>query len=231
MMSPASRRSDVDVPGADPETTTIAELATNDRTPSLIRSALAFAAVHHADQRRESNGAAFIEHPIEVAQLLLDAGCSHVVIAAGLLHDTVEDTEVSVIRLRRDFGAEVADLVQAVSEDASIPNYCERKHVLREQVRAAGHEAALLFAADKISRVGELPDRIRRDQARLDQLPPGHPTCARIERSHQLRLEHYHKSLRMLQDVTPHNPLVTRLANDLANYRAVHRHGVTAHAS
>ncbi|MGH2941206.1 MAG: HD domain-containing protein [Solirubrobacteraceae bacterium] len=232
MVSPTYRRPDVDIPAADqttdPETATLTDLATDEQTPSLIRSALAFAAVHHAGQRRDSNGAAFIEHPIEVAQLLHDAGCSHVVVAAGLLHDTVEDTEVSVTKLRRHFGADVATLVHAVSEDASIPNYRERKQVLREQVRNAGEDAALLFAADKISKVGELPDQIKRDQARLDATTPGHPTRTRIERSYQLRLEHYHKSLRMLQDLTPQHPLVTRLATALADYRTAHRRGVPA---
>jgi hypothetical protein len=222
MVSPAKQRPDVQAPAADqaaePETATLADLATNDQAASLIRSALAFAAIHHAGQERDSNGAAFIEHPMEVAQLLYDAGCSHVVIAAGLLHDTVGDIDVSVPKLRTRFGADVANLIRAVSEDASIPSYRERKHLLRRQVRNAGRDAALLFAADGISKVGELTDRIKRDQARLDATAPGHATRNRLERSHELRLEHYHKSLRMLQDVAPEHPLVTRLADELASY-------------
>jgi hypothetical protein len=66
---------------------------------------------------------------MEVAQLLYDAGCSHVVIAAGLLHDTVGDIDVSVPKLRTRVGADVANLVRAVSEDASIPSYRERNGV------------------------------------------------------------------------------------------------------
>ncbi len=230
MMSPAERRLDVEALAADqtsePASATLPDLATNDRAPSLIRSALAFAAIHHSGRKRDSNGAAFIEHPVEVAQLLHEAGCSDVVVAAGLLHDAVD----GVARLRARFGADVADLVEAVSEDASIPTYRERKHALREHVRNAGRDAALLFAADEISKVRELPDRIKRAQARLEATTPGHPTRDRLERSYELRLEHYHESLRMLQDAASPHPLVTRLADELANHPQVHHGGVTADA-
>jgi hypothetical protein len=64
------------------------------------------------------------------------------------------------------FGAEVADLVQAVSDDTSIRGYRLRKQALRDQVQNAGGDAALIFAADKISKVRELPDRIAHDRAR-----------------------------------------------------------------
>jgi (p)ppGpp synthase/HD superfamily hydrolase len=186
-----------------------------DQAPSLARSALAFAAGHHAGQRRNSDGAAFIEHPLEVARLLREAGCSEVVVAAGLLHDIVEDTQVSVAELAEHFGADVANLVQAVSDDAAIHSYRQRKQMLREQVRGAGTDAALVFAADKISKVRELPDRVRRDRACFHAAGRGQRTRDLLERCHQLRLEHYDKSLRMLQDVASEHPLVKRLADEL----------------
>jgi len=186
-----------------------------DLATSPAQSALVFAAGRHAGQRRNSDGAAFIEHPLEVARLLREAGCSEVVVAAGLLHDIVEDTHVSVAELTERFGADVANLVQAVSDDPSIQSYRDRKEMLREQVRGAGIDAALLFAADKISKVRELPDRVRRDRARLAAAGRGQRTHDLLERCHQLRLEHYHKSLRMLQDVAPGHPLVKRLADEL----------------
>ena len=82
----------------------------NDGEPALARSAQDFATHWHADQRRASDGALFIEHPLEVARLLRDVGCSDTVVAAGLLHDVVEDTPVSVDELRERFGADVAEL-------------------------------------------------------------------------------------------------------------------------
>jgi (p)ppGpp synthase/HD superfamily hydrolase len=169
--------------------------ATDDAS-ALAQSACVFATRCHARQRR-ADGASFIEHPLEVARLLRDAGCSEVVVAAGMLHEVVEDTEVGGDELRARFGSEVADLVLAVTEDARITSYRRRKRLLREQVRHAGDDAAVLFAADKISKVRELNGATRRD------------------RSLALRLEHYRESLGMLRSVAPEHPLVGRLAAEL----------------
>jgi (p)ppGpp synthase/HD superfamily hydrolase len=167
------------------------------QTSSLERAARIFATRCHARQQRASDGARFIEHPLEVARLLRDAGCSDVVVAAGLLHDVVEGTSVSFDELAARFGAEVAELVRAVSDDARISSYRLRKRLLREQVDRAGGNAALVFAADKISKVRELQGDARR------------------EHSQQLRLEHYRESLGMLQRIAPQHPLVQRLAREL----------------
>jgi (p)ppGpp synthase/HD superfamily hydrolase len=177
---------------------------------SLVRAATKFAARSHASQRRGSDHGPFIEHPLEVAGLLRDAGCPDVVIAAGLLHDVLESTHTSPTELTARFGAEVAGLVQAVSEDTSVANYRRRKHLLRVQVLEAGGNAALIFAADKISKVRELPDRVARERSRYGSAVP-----ARLQHDLHLRLEHYHASLRMLRGIAPAHPLVTRLAEEL----------------
>jgi (p)ppGpp synthase/HD superfamily hydrolase len=177
---------------------------------ALIRSAMKFAARSHANQRRDSDQGPFIEHPIEVARLLRDAGCPDVVIAAGLLHDVLENSDSSIAELTACFGADIANLVQALSEDVSIPGYRQRKQLLREQVRDAAGDATLIFAADKISKIRELPDRVARDRARYGTAVPAH-----VQHDHQLRIEHYTESLRMLQAIAPRHPLVNRLADEL----------------
>jgi HD domain len=188
-----------------------------DQASSLVESALAFATHCHAGQSRESDGAAFIEHPLEVARLLGEAGCSEVVVAAGLLHDVVEDARVSTAELAARFGPAVTALVQAVTDHACLGSYRQRKHVLREQVRSAGADAALLFAANKISKVRELPDQISRDRARFGETSRGGRARDHLERYQQTRLEHYQASLVMLQRVAPRHPLVERLADELDN--------------
>jgi len=176
----------------------------------LVGSAMRFASQRHAGQRRDSDGAPFIAHPTEVARLLRDAGCSVFVIAAGLLHDVLENTDARSSELTVRFGVEVAELVRAVSDDAAVDDYRERKQLLREQVQRAGGDAALIFAADKISKVRELAHLMRGDQAR--------PARSPSERLHdRLRLEHYQESLRMLRRMTAEHPLVTRLADELEN--------------
>jgi (p)ppGpp synthase/HD superfamily hydrolase len=185
-----------------------------EQQSSLVRSALVFAVRSHARQRRRSDGAAFIEHPLEVAGLLHDVGCSDVVVAAGLLHDIVEECRVSVAELTWRFGPEVAHLVQTVTEDATVDDYRHRKRMLREQVRTTGGDAALIFAADKIAKVRELPELVRRERACRAEDEPGRARNP-LDDDHRLRLEHYRRSLRMLQRVAPAHPLVKRLASDL----------------
>lgn len=182
---------------------------------ALARSALEFAARHHAGLRRGSDDALFIEHPLEVARLLRDAGCSAAVVAAGLVHDVVEDANVTDGEIYERFGTAVAALVRSVTEDPSVRSYRWRKRALREQVRGAGGDAALLFAADNIAKVRELPDQARRDRARFGSMPRGQRACARRRRYQQLRLEHYRESLRMLEQVAPRHPLVQRLAAEI----------------
>ena len=186
-----------------------------DHAVALPGSARRFAARCHSRQRRQSDGAPFIEHPLEVARLLSAAGCSDAMVAAGLLHGVVEHADVSLAELTARFGSAVADLVQAVSHDASIHSYRRRKQLLLEQVRRAGADAALLLAADKIAKVRELPNLVRRDHARSTRTARGHRALGHLDDDHQMRLEHYRESLVMLQGIAAGHELVTRLASEL----------------
>ncbi|WP_353987879.1 RelA/SpoT family protein [Ruicaihuangia caeni] len=82
---------------------------------ALIERAYQVAAKAHEGQKRKS-GEPYITHPIAVAQILADLGIGAITIAAALLHDTVEDTEYTLDSLRRDFGDEIAMLVDGVTK-------------------------------------------------------------------------------------------------------------------
>lgn len=81
----------------------------------LIERAYAAAEVAHDGQLRRS-GEPYITHPVAVAQILADLGIGPVTIAAALLHDTVEDTEYTLENVRKDFGDEIAMLVDGVTK-------------------------------------------------------------------------------------------------------------------
>jgi (p)ppGpp synthase/HD superfamily hydrolase len=176
-----------------------------ERSP-LTRDALAFAATCHDGQVRELDDMPFVTHPVEVACLLHEAGYSDEVVAAGVLHDVLEDTDAEVGDLQRRFGPEVARLVAAVSDDPSIEDDAQRKAALREQVADAGDEAAAVFAADKVSKAREL--RIR----------AGH---GRFQRGDQTRIEHYEASLEMLDELMPGHELLQRLRTELQAFHAL----------
>jgi len=182
---------------------------------ALAPRALAFAVRCHSGQRRESDGEPFINHPLEVARLLRDAGGSEVLIAAGLLHDVVEDANVTVSELATRFGEGVAELVRGVTDDSCVESYRQRKQTLRDQVRFVGGDVALLFAAEEIAEAREWPKHVGREQARLHELPPDSRARRYVEQHREMRLEHYRASLAMLEHVAPGHPLVTQLAAEL----------------
>ena len=113
----------------------------------ITRRALEFAARQHSGQRREADHAPFILHPLEVAQLLRGRGYPDAVVAAGVLHDVIEDTDVDSAALERRFGARVAALVTAVSEPPGGGSYPEKKAQLRDSIAAADADATAVFAA------------------------------------------------------------------------------------
>ena len=86
----------------------------------LLHRAYEFSAVEHAGQRRRS-GEEYITHPLEVAGLVADMKLDDVAIAAGLLHDVVEDTLTTITSVREHFGSEVAHVVEGVTKISTIP--------------------------------------------------------------------------------------------------------------
>lgn len=123
----------------------------------LVRRALETAERAHAGQvRRGSNGRAFINHPVAVAERLAEHRHRDEVLAAGLLHDVVEKSAIGIGEVRADFGEATGDLVAAMTEDESIPVYEERKEEHRHRVAECGAEALAIFAADKLANVSML---------------------------------------------------------------------------
>jgi len=119
-----------------------------------IRAALELAERAHAGQTRSgSGGMAYIHHPVAVAELLAEHGYGEETVAAALLHDVVEDSETSVAEIEARFGAPVARLVEALTDDESIEPYERRKDELRRHVEEAGGDAPAIYAADKLSNV------------------------------------------------------------------------------
>jgi (p)ppGpp synthase/HD superfamily hydrolase len=176
------------------------------------RVALDYAERQHARQRRKVDGAPFVEHPIEVASLLYHAGAADHVIAAGVLHDTLEKTSTEEADLRKRFGPQIATLVRAVSEDETISGYQRRKAALRRQVAAAGPDALMVFAADKVSKVRELNQELRASG--------GPRSIATAATSRHRRLDHYRQCLALLERLLPESPLVAQLRRELEDLSA-----------
>ena len=91
-----------------------------DADVELLRRAYVFSAYEHKGQVRHS-GEPYLVHPLEVADLLADMRLDVVAVAAGLLHDIVEDTQTSIDRIKDLFGADIAHVVEGVTKLGAIP--------------------------------------------------------------------------------------------------------------
>jgi hypothetical protein len=125
---------------------------------NIIDKAIQFAAIAHKDQTRKSTDIPYITHPFAVGMLLQKAKCSEEVIAAGILHDVLEDTPVTYEELSAQFGSRIADLVVAASEhDKSLPWEIRKQNTI-DHLKKASIEEIQVITADKLHNLKSIQD-------------------------------------------------------------------------
>jgi guanosine-3',5'-bis(diphosphate) 3'-pyrophosphohydrolase len=132
--------------------------ATMSNPALLILKASDFAADKHRNQRRKDQARTpYINHPLAVARVLVyEGGVKDAeIVAAAILHDTLEDTETTLDELQREFGARVAGLVAEVTDDKSLPKQL-RKQLQIDHAPHKSRGAALIKVADKICNLRDL---------------------------------------------------------------------------
>jgi guanosine-3',5'-bis(diphosphate) 3'-pyrophosphohydrolase len=124
-----------------------------------VLKAAAFAAEKHRNQRRkDAEASPYINHPIQLAHILVQADIEDpVVLAAALLHDTIEDTNTTFEELEIVFGFEVANIVGECSDDKKLGKL-ERKQAQIDHAAKISHKARLVKIADKIANVNDMND-------------------------------------------------------------------------
>ena len=120
-----------------------------DIRKNRIDEAIELAAIAHNGQLRKGTNTPYISHPFAVGLMLMHAGCSETVVIAGILHDTVEDTELTLASIRKDFGADVADIVEGCSENKTL-KWTARKTERIEALKTATTEVCIVTCADKL---------------------------------------------------------------------------------
>jgi (p)ppGpp synthase/HD superfamily hydrolase len=119
----------------------------------LIQRAIVFATQAHAGQTRKYTGEPYVNHPVEVMQLVSEVNDDPEVLAAAVLHDVVEDTPATITNIRIGFNARVAALVDDLT-DVSKPedgNRATRKELDRQHTAKASPDAKTVKLADLIS--------------------------------------------------------------------------------
>ncbi|WP_367946648.1 HD domain-containing protein [Virgibacillus dokdonensis] len=108
-----------------------------------------FATKAHEGQWRKGSKAPYITHPIRVANILEEAGCSEEVICAGYLHDVVEDTATTIQEIAIQFGKHITSLVCANTENKTLP-WEKRKQQTIYTLKTLNMEVKQLIIADKL---------------------------------------------------------------------------------
>ena len=141
---------------------------------SIVKKAYDYSLKHHEGQSRAS-GEPYLVHPLEVALVLAEMKMDPVAIAAGLLHDSVEDTSVTIVDIRKEFGEQVAHIVEGVTKISKID------FATREEQQAENLRKMMLAMVDDIRVVLiKLADRLH-NMRTLEHLDP--------ERQHKIAEE------------------------------------------
>jgi len=131
----------------------------------IVKKAYDFSQVHHSGQTRAS-GEPYLVHPLQVALVLAEMKMDPVAVAAGLLHDSVEDTSVTITDIRKEFGEQVAHIVEGVTKISQID------FASREEQQAENLRKMMLAMIDDIRVILiKLADRLH-NMRTLEHLPP-----------------------------------------------------------
>ena len=123
---------------------------------ALLDRAIVFALRAHAGTERRGKGFTYIVHPLEAVTIVATMTSDQELLAAAALHDTVEDTDVTIDQIRAEFGDRIASLVAA---DSDIPvqdmnaedSWYVRKQAAIDRIAASSHDAKIVAMGDKLS--------------------------------------------------------------------------------
>jgi myo-inositol-1(or 4)-monophosphatase len=122
----------------------------------LLDRAIVFAVQAHAGTERRGKGFPYIVHPMEAMEIVATMTPDQELLAAAALHDTVEDTDVTIEQIRAEFGDRVAALVAAESDEvvegvSEEDSWHDRKQVAIDRLAHAPHDAKMVALGDKLS--------------------------------------------------------------------------------
>ena len=123
---------------------------------ALLDRAIVFALRAHAGTERRGKGFPYIVHPLEAVTIVATMTSDQELLAAAALHDTVEDTDVTIDQIRAEFGDRIASLVAADS-DMPVQNmnaedsWYVRKQAAIDRIAASSHDAKIVAMGDKLS--------------------------------------------------------------------------------
>jgi len=116
-----------------------------------VSRAVDFATKAHQGQCRKGTNIPYISHPKGVSQILIDHGCSNKLVICGLLHDTLEDTQVTYEDLKKEFGLYVAEIVKNLSHAPGDDSWRGKRSKMIEHLKVAAPDVHLVSCSDKLN--------------------------------------------------------------------------------
>ena len=180
----------------------------NSLHSALVEKAVRIAAVSHRDQLRKATDVPYFAHPAAVALILARCGFDDdSVLAAAFLHDVVEDTDVSIDRLRVDFPPAVIDIVECLSEQKTDETgakrpWKDRKTDHLDVIRKASPESKAVALADKLHNLSSM---------RIDFDEQGESLWTRFNATKQ-EILWYHDA--MIEAASHDDPRIRRLQSE-----------------
>ena len=131
-------------------------MANNPLDTTLLDRAIIFAVRAHAGTERRGKGFPYIVHPMEAVEIVATMTPDQELLAAAALHDTVEDTDVTIEQISTEFGERVASFVAAESDDPhqrpdSVENWRARKQAAIDRIARASRDVKIVALGDKLS--------------------------------------------------------------------------------
>ena len=123
---------------------------------NFLDRAIVFATRAHAGTERRGKGFPYIVHPLEALSIAASITSDQEILAAAVLHDTIEDTQVTLEDLQKEFGPRVARLVEEESDKfaegvSEEDSWLDRKKAAIDRIAKAGHDAKIVALSDKLS--------------------------------------------------------------------------------
>ena len=183
---------------------------------SIVSQALVFATEHHQHQHRKGTKIPYMTHLLNVCKLLAENDCPDEVLAAALLHDVVEDTDVTIEEVEEKFGLQVAELVRGATELDKLEkkaiekesSWQERKeHTIHFLEHEATTDQLLVSAADKLDNLRS----IAYDHARI-----GEALWKRFNATKDQQAWYYSAVASILQAKGSDNKILAEFGNEMA---------------
>lgn len=168
-----------------------------ENTPLIQRAILRAVQLHAGQTRKGSPDVPYIVHPVEVGLIVSYYSSAPILVAAALLHDTVEDCDYTLVQVEEEFGPEVRTLVSALTEDKSIHDWRGRKAENARRLKETEH-ALFIKAADVIANMRSLVQALKEE---------GSVVWERFNAGKAEKLTYYNLILTLAENLIPNQML------------------------